>query len=93
MTSRSEAMDNLPSISGVSHRWVSAGPLDVHVACAGSAGAAADRVPVVLVHGWALIGIGCVVARDDQNPRCAKSVPRGTETAQHSADTVETKSR
>jgi pimeloyl-ACP methyl ester carboxylesterase len=45
-------MDNLPSVEGVTHRQVSVGSLDVHVACAGPQDTAVDRVPVVLVHGW-----------------------------------------
>ncbi|HEU4360750.1 MAG TPA: alpha/beta hydrolase [Mycobacterium sp.] len=52
MASPSDVTDNLPSVAGVTHRWVSVGSLTVHVACAEPQGGAVDRVPVVLVHGW-----------------------------------------
>jgi pimeloyl-ACP methyl ester carboxylesterase len=45
-------MDTLPAIEGVTHRRVSAGPLDVHVACAGPQDGGGNQTPVVLVHGW-----------------------------------------
>jgi pimeloyl-ACP methyl ester carboxylesterase len=38
----------MPHVDGVSHRWVSAGGLRVHVAEAGPA----DAEPVLLLHGW-----------------------------------------
>lgn len=42
-----------PSLPGVTHEWVQAGDLRVHVALAGPADPADERFPpVVLVHGW-----------------------------------------
>jgi pimeloyl-ACP methyl ester carboxylesterase len=38
----------MPHVEGVSHRWVSAGGLQVHLAEAGPA----DGEPVLLLHGW-----------------------------------------
>jgi len=40
--------DGMPHVEGVSHRWVSAGGLQVHLAEAGPA----DGEPVLLLHGW-----------------------------------------
>jgi pimeloyl-ACP methyl ester carboxylesterase len=46
-------MDNPPAVEGVTHRWIAAGGLDVHVACAAPRNdGAAKHVPLVLVHGW-----------------------------------------